>query len=195
MNLVTADTAGNRALRSRLQLAVNFAAFQCGWFACVLGAANGWPWAGTTIAIGIVALHSGFAARPMEELKLAASAVALGVVCDSVLVSSGWIGFKGGQMMSGLAPGWILALWALFATTLNASLRWLKGRPVLAVSLGAVVGPLSYVAGVKLGAVALVEPASGYAALVVEWAVAMPVLMALADRFNGVQPVAEASAA
>jgi len=98
-------------------------------------------------------------------------------------------------MMSGLAPGWILALWALFATTLNASLRWLKGRPVLAVSLGAVVGPLSYVAGVKLGAVALVEPASGYAALVVEWAVAMPVLMALADRFNGVQPVAEASAA
>ena len=62
-------------------------------------------------------------------------------------------------------PYWILAMWALFATTLNASLGWLHGRPALAGALGMLSGPLAYWAGARLGAIELVQPAAALAAL------------------------------
>ena len=46
---------------------LNFVAFQCGWFACVLGAARGWPWAGTAVAGAIVGAHVLRAARPPKK--------------------------------------------------------------------------------------------------------------------------------
>jgi hypothetical protein len=35
----------------------NFVAFQTGWFACVLGAANGMPWLGVIVAVLVVGWH------------------------------------------------------------------------------------------------------------------------------------------
>ncbi len=42
--------------------------------------------------------------------------------------------------LTGFPPPWILALWALFASTLNASLGWLQDRLLLAAVLGALSG-------------------------------------------------------
>jgi hypothetical protein len=75
-------------------------------------------------------------------------------------------------------------MWALFATTLNVSLGWLQGRWVLTVVLGAMAGPLSYWAGVRMGAVQFVEPAQAVAALAVGWGLATPLLLLLARLFN-----------
>ena len=55
--------------------------------------------------------------------------------------------------MAGLAPYWIVALWMLFATTLNVTFRWLQPRPALAAALGAVFGPVSYIAGAAVGVI------------------------------------------
>ena len=62
---------------------------------------------------------------------------------------------------------------------------WLKGRPALAALLGAIGGPASYIAGQKLGGIQFVEYGPAIAALAVGWAVFMPMLMSLAERFDG----------
>jgi hypothetical protein len=76
-------------------------------------------------------------------------------------------------------------MWALFATTLNLSMSWLKGRPWLAAAFGAVGGPLAYVAGRKLGGVEMNEPALALLVQGLGWAVMMPLLLRLAARLNG----------
>jgi hypothetical protein len=64
---------------------------------------------------------------------------------------------------------------------------WMRGRPVLTVLMGAVGGPLSYLAGEKLGAIELTQPVQALAALAVAWAIAMPLLMWLASRLDGIR--------
>jgi hypothetical protein len=174
------------ASRSTGHVLANFAAFQIGWFACVLGGAHGAPWLGIAVTGLVVAWHLGTAARPSSEARLLVTAAALGVVWDSALVSLGWIAFTSGTLIAGAAPGWIVAMWVLFATTLNVSLNWLKGRDWLSALLGAVAGPLAYYAGAKLGAVHFPEPVLALGALALGWAVIMPLLMRLATRFDGV---------
>ena len=78
-------------------------------------------------------------------------------------------------------------MWALFATTLNVSMSWLKSKTMMALLLGAVFGPLSYMAGQRLRALAFVGFGYGVVALVLVWAVAMPLLMLAAARFDGIR--------
>ncbi len=167
------------------RVVVNFILFQMGWFACVLGAAHGQPWLGTGIAAAIVAFHGYCAVRPAEEFKLLGIAVLIGLLWDSLLVMLGWIAYPNGTFLTGVAPHWILALWALFATALNVSMHWLKQRLMIAVVLGAVCGPLSYWAAVRLGAATFVVPQSAVIALAAGWALIMPALLLLSRRFDG----------
>jgi hypothetical protein len=170
-----------------MKLLINFAAFQLGWFACVLGAANGLPWLGPVVVAAVVALHLATARRALPEVYLVFAAMVLGLVQDSVLLATGWLSYSVGLWLPGLAPYWIVSMWALFATTLNVSMSWMRGRPVLTVLMGAVGGPLSYLAGEKLGAIELTQPVQALAALALAWAIAMPLLMWLAVRFDGVR--------
>lgn len=163
---------------------LNIVLFQLGWFACVLGAANGYAREGAIAAALIVALHIARAARPGREAALAAVAALLGFVFESVLVQADWVRFEAGVLLEGAAPYWMVALWALFATTLNESLRMLQTRPYLAALFGAVGGPLSYYAGARIGALDFVQPAAMLAALAAGWAVATPALLSLARRLN-----------
>jgi hypothetical protein len=176
-----------------MKLLVNFVAFQLGWFACVLGAANGMAWAGPVVVVAAVVLHLATARRPLGELYLVLAAMLVGLVADSLLLATGWLSYPAGLWLPGLAPYWIIAMWALFATTLNVSMGWMRGRPVLTVLMGAVGGPMSYLAGEKLGAIELTQPVLALAALALAWAVAMPLLMWLAARFDGIRekPVPE----
>jgi hypothetical protein len=166
---------------------VNFAAFQVGWFACVLGAAHGIPWAGPVAVVQVIALHLVLAENPVRETRLICLALVMGFVVDSLLAASGWLRYASPLPSTLLAPYWILAMWALFATTLNVSLHWLKGHAGLSVLLGAVLGPLSYIAGQRLGALEFADFRAGALALAVAWALAMPLLMRAAAHFDGVR--------
>jgi hypothetical protein len=181
----TATTTTTKATRGA-GVAVNVVLFQIGWFACVLSAAQGQPWIGTVAAAVIVAWHVLRAAQPRQELKLIVSVVILGALWDSVLVMLGWISYTSGTLIAGAAPHWILALWALFATSLNVSMRWLKQRLLWAAVLGAISGPLSYWAAARLGAAQLVEPLPILVALAVGWALIMPGLMRLSRGYDGI---------
>ena len=104
-----------------MNLVINFVAFQLGWFACVIGAANGLPWGGSLVVLAVVALHLARVRRPLPELRLVGLAMALGLVVDSLLLATGWLSYPSGNWLPGMAPYWIVAMWALFATTLNVS--------------------------------------------------------------------------
>jgi hypothetical protein len=73
----------------------------------------------------------------------------------------------------------------VFATTLNVSLRWLRSRPLLAAGLGAIGGPLAYAGGAGLGALNLETSPLSIGALGIGWALAMPLLLVAAARFDG----------
>ena len=168
----------------------NFILFQIGWFACVLGGAYDRPWLGTGVALAIVAWHVGRAPRWRAALILVLASAGIGAAADSVPVAAGWVRYASGTVVPGAAPVWLVAMWMLFATTLNVSLRWLQRYPLAAVALGAIGGPLAYWGGARLGAMEFVAPVAATAALAIGWAVLTPLLLRLARRFDGYPPAA-----
>ena len=164
----------------------NAIAFQLGWFACVLGGANQMPWLGTLVVAMIVTWHLSRAQWPDRELVLLVAVGLLGAAWDSLLVAAGWLTYPSGTLLTNTAPHWIVAISVLFASTLNVSLRWLRGRRVLASLLGALAGPLAYYSGAKLGGVIIVEPLFAFTALTIGWAVFMPLFMKLSVYFDGI---------
>jgi hypothetical protein len=170
----------------------NFIAFQIGWFACALGGAHGWPWLGTAIALVIVSWHVVRAVRPGAEACLLLACAGIGAAFDSALVAAGWVSYPSGTLVRGTAPHWLVAMWPLFGTTLNVSLRWLRKSLPAAALLGAIGGPLAYWGGERLGGMTFVEPLAATAAMAVGWMVLTPVLVLLATRFDGYAPSAPA---
>ncbi len=167
--------------------ALYFVVGQAGWFACVLGAAHGIPWVGVMLAIVLVTMHVSRVARPLEEVKLVASVVVIGGLWDSALVSFGLLAYPSGQVLPGMAPLWILALWALFAAQFNTTYAWLKTRMAMAALLGAIAGPLSFRAGAALGAVRFERPWPAAIALAIGWGLLLPAINMLSRRWNGVR--------
>jgi hypothetical protein len=168
-----------------VNLVLNVILFQIGWFVCVLGAAKGLPWTGALAAAAIIGWHLARAAKPRRELALVAVATLVGAAFETVLVQTGWLRFDSGVLFAGAAPYWMVALWAVFATTLNVSLRWLRGRPALSAVLGGVGGPAAYYAGAQLGALELVAAGMALAAIGIGWAILTPALLCVARRFDG----------
>jgi hypothetical protein len=175
-------------MRAEPRIVLNFIAFQAAWFACVLGGANDRALAGTMVVAAVIGLHLALAQRPLPEALLIAVAALIGLVWDSGLVALGLMSYPTGNFAPGLAPYWIVAMWALFATSLNLSMAWLKDRAWLAALFGAVGGPLAYLAGERLGGLQMPDPVLALAAQALGWAVLLPVLTRLAMRLNGFGP-------
>jgi hypothetical protein len=178
-----------------MNILFNAIAFQLGWFACVLGGANQLPWLGTLVAVLIVYWHLNHAQQPGREFALLAVVGVMGALWDSLLVAIGWLDYPSGTLLSNTAPHWIVAMWVLFASTLNVSLRWLRGRWMLAMLLGAVAGPLAYYAGAGLGGVVITEPLPAFTALAAGWAAFVPLLIWLSTRLDGMRAVPEPAGA
>lgn len=180
-------------MRAEPKIVLNFVAFQVAWFACVLGGANDRAVAGTMVVGAVIGLHLALAKRPLPEALLVAVAAVMGFVWDSWLVALGLMSYPTGNIAPGLAPYWIVAMWALFATSLNLSMAWLKGRPWLAALFGAVGGPLAYLAGERLGGLQMHDPALALGAQALGWAVLLPILTRLATRMNGFAPASQSA--
>jgi hypothetical protein len=176
-------------------LLLNFGMFKIGWLSSVIGGAQQLPWLGPLAMLFVVAIHLYRAEQPERELILVLSCGFIGAVFDSVLVAAGWVTYPSGLFVESMAPYWIISMWMLFATTLNVSLRWMRGRYLLAVALGAVAGPMAYIGGSKLGGIVFLDRTAGLVALSIGWAVIMPVLVILAERLDGISPGIDAEAA
>ncbi|MEZ0316101.1 MAG: DUF2878 domain-containing protein, partial [Methylophilaceae bacterium] len=115
---------------------INFIGFQLGWFACVLGAANQLPWLGVLISAPIIAWHLWQAGNPRLELTLMLIATFFGTLFDQSLLSLGLIEYPASTWPALLIPVWMMVLWMLFVTTLNVSLRWMRGKYLIATIFG-----------------------------------------------------------
>ena len=170
---------------TRAAQVLSFVLFQLAWLGAVVGAAERWPALGTACVLAAVAFHVAVAPRPRDELAFVAIAVAIGFLVESAVVAQGHVVYPSGQPVAWLAPYWIVALWGLLATAPNVTLRWLKRRPALAALLGAICGPASFLAGVRLGGARFVDATPALVTLAFAWAVLLPTLMALSSRLDG----------
>lgn len=157
---------------------LNAVLFQLGWFVCVLERG--------VLAVAAAALIVGIHLYRQRNQRWEWTAIAvislIGIAQDTALIQLGVLQFDG----SALPPAWMFAMWVLFATTLNHSLSWLQQRWWLAVLLGAISGPLSYLAGERLGALSVNRDLLPI--LSVTWAVSMPLLMQIVQRMKEPMP-------
>jgi hypothetical protein len=88
------------------------------------------------------------------------------------------------------APEAALVAWVCLigfaAETIHVALGNVAYPSGLAVVLGAVAGPASFVSGVRLGGAHFIHTTPALVELVVSWAVLMPLLVWLSMRFDGV---------
>ena len=175
----------------------NFLLFNAGWFAAVWGAAQGWIWLGP-LAFGAMVVHHLLAFTPAGErrsevLYLLGIGV-VGLTVDSLLHAAGLLRYPTSESAWTLAtvPPWIVSLWIGFATLPRMSLGWLASKPWwLAVVLGAIGGPLSFHGGTTFESIAAAVdlPWTTYAALGIEYAVLMPLMLRYAPAHRpGAQP-------
>ncbi len=175
---------------SKSQLIINFVLFQIGWFTCVLGAGKQLPWLGVIVVAVIVAWHLLQAKQVKPEIVLLVVALLIGGMFDQLMLSSHLISYQAhgwgiGQYSTSIVPAWILALWAVFVTVLNVSLRWMRGKWLVAILFGAIGGPLAYMGAQKLGAVTLNTVPMSYIALSVGWGILTPLLLKISEKFDG----------
>jgi hypothetical protein len=171
---------------------LNLAGYQLVWFAAVIGAGNGMAWPGVIAMLVFAAWQLARSQQRRIDLQLVAVALLLGATIDGSLALSGWAIYAAPApaLPSGGAPIWILALWIAFALTLDQTLLFLQTRIGLAVLFGAIGAPLAY-AGAARGwnAVTFAAPAwHALAAIALGWAVAMPLLAALARHWKTTAP-------
>ncbi len=164
---------------------INILGFQLGWFACVLGGANQLAWLGVFIALLILSVHVLRANDPAFEVRLLLSALIIGLIFDGIPKSLGWITFAPVPYWpEQLSPPWMVMLWGLFASTINISLSWLKGKQSLAIIIGAIAGPLTYWSGARLGALQFGNFNAAMIYLSIGWAIAVPVLLRISIPKN-----------
>lgn len=168
-----------------MKLLINIVVYQLCWVACILGAANAMPLLGLAFVAGAVAWHLYSAQNPRPEITLLAISALVGFAWDSLLVAAGWLVYPSGTLLQGTAPYWIVAIWVVFGTTFNVSLRWFRKHLVMAAMLGGIGGPLAFLAGERMGGVAFTGYPVPVTALALGWACLLPLMLIIAGRFDG----------
>lgn len=175
---------------------VNVVQFKGFWLAAVWGAAQGVLWAGPVALLVLLVAHLRLvpAGEREAELRYVLAVGLIGAVLDTGLHAIGATTYptSAAAWPHLLVPPWIVALWVGFATLPRFSLHWLAGRPWLAVLFGAIGGPLSFLGGTRFGSVAIGDSTwLTLGALSLEYALVMPLLMALAPASRSRQSGAE----
>ena len=156
----------------RFDMWINAGLFQVGWLVCVLQR----DFLAVLVTGLLLLTHVLFIRRDKQEYPVIGLVALWGLLQDTLLMQLGVFRIEG----SDLPPPWLLAIWLLFGTTLNHSLAWLRLRPLWALVAGALTGPLSYLAGQRLGALELTL--SRLPLLSLAWAIALPSLLWASNR-------------
>lgn len=158
------------------------------WFAAVIGASHGvvWPALLALLLYGAVQLTLTHTRR--ADLFLAVTGVLMGFLLDGVMAHARLATYDAAWPSTGLAPVWILALWAAFSMTFTKSLVYLQKRLWLGAVFGAIGGPLAYWgASGSFHVVRFADP-SWHALLwlATGWSLATPALAWLSARWSRV---------
>jgi len=168
--LPPAPAAGRDEL---MRLLVNALLYQSIWLLCILAGDKG-----AIAGIFVLLLHLAITDRRMDDLKMMAFLLFIGLLVDGTLHQVGFFTFT----ISGFPiPFWLMVIWLGLAITPHHSLAWLKNRPLLSLLFGALGGPLAYWAGVRLGAASFnLQPLYSLFVLALVWGILWPAVMLFA---------------
>ena len=159
----------------------NLVLFKLGWVACVMLAAAGKPLLATLAVAVVAAIHLVSVPVVVKEALLLMAACLIGLAWESILVGTGVLQYPGHAVESALAPHWIVAMWVLFATTVNHGLSWVKKHWAIAAIAGLLGGPMAFFGGANLGAVEFSNTLVSLAVIGAGWAILLPVLVWISD--------------
>tara|TARA_B100001146_G_C16193185_1_gene440195 strand:+ start:812 stop:1330 length:519 start_codon:yes stop_codon:yes gene_type:complete len=153
----------------------NIIGFQAGWWACVLGVKNGYPYFGPAIIFIFLLNHFLLFKSGKNEFLFIIIVGIVGTVMDTILLRTALIKYHC-LYTNNLAPLWITAMWVGFAATVNNSMAWLNRKWFLSFALGAIFGPLSYLTGIKFDALEFDISLLTLSILAIMWGIAIPLL-------------------
>ncbi len=161
-------------------------AFQVLWLALVIQAGESLSLVTVSVTgIIVVMFLRAFGESPSADFAFVLAATACGTIIDTTLTVLGIIEPARSVMPAPLAPLWLIALWALFATFLRIVLTYLRGRRLAQLLVGVIGGPMAYWSGMRLGAIGLHENRIlAVAALALVWGAACVSLFSLSERLG-----------
>lgn len=165
---------------------INMLFYQATWVSAVASAGNRYWWPGLLVMLAFAAWQLPSSDWPRADAALMGALGVLGFGIDSAFQALGLMHFAAPEGWPDVAPPWMVALWTSFALSLNHSLAFLQGRPLLAAALGCLGAPAAYwAAGRGWHAVAFGEPALPCLALIaLLWLLLMPLAACLALRLR-----------
>ena len=155
---------------------LNFVMFELGWLACVLLSQ---AWALIIVAVFLLVHFVLVSQYKMDELKFIVIGTLAGSLLDGLWLRTGILADTSGAAIT--TPLWLVALWAIFMTSLNHSLKWLSSNRLLMLLVVPIAGPFAYWSASALGAVTLPNLLPSLLALAVGWLVLFPALLSLRD--------------
>lgn len=180
---ITKEMSPKINLNKMLYNVFNYAGSAVGWWSCVLGAAAGSAWLGPVVVAAYLSIHFAWSKQRQQDAIFILLAGLIGFGVEAIKKSTGLVIYQADVPGGLMPPIWMIALWLLFISTLTASLGWLRGRYLLSFALGAVFGPLSYLAGEGLGAITLPHPPLfSIMAFAMTWAIVLPILAWMANQ-------------
>lgn len=152
--------------------------FNVAWLCCVVGG-NG---VALITVIFAVFIHLRYISSDYKELILFFQIVLFGFIVDSLFIKAGVLIHPNDGLFP---PFWLVALWLMFATTLNHSMKFFRKHIVFASMAGAISGPLSYIAGARMSDFSLGEPlVVAVFSISAIWACVFPICLWLAKRYE-----------
>lgn len=161
--MITSETARN---------VLNFILFQIGWFACVA-----YPdLLGPALVLAFLLIHFVCVSQNrVAELQFVGLGTVVGSLLDGLWFRLGILDDGSGAML--IAPLWLVAIWALFMTTLSHSLNWISRKLWLAFLFAPFAGSFAYWSASKIGVVELPALLPSLIALALGWLVVFPLLL------------------
>tara|TARA_B100000941_G_C28288712_1_gene440365 strand:+ start:175 stop:687 length:513 start_codon:yes stop_codon:yes gene_type:complete len=153
----------------------NILGFQLSWWACVLGVVNQMQFIGPIFMTLFLIFHFMLFSYQKKEIIYVIIVGLIGLVVDTIFLQTNLIKYEF-PLFNMLAPLWIIYMWLGFAATVNHSMYWLEDKIIITVLFGLIFGPLSYMAGVKFGALELVFPFISMIVIGITWAFVLPLL-------------------
>lgn len=156
---------------------INFILFQTAWFVTIFSAAYGNPYFGVLFTLVWVIFHFSFLTNKRnKELLIICITAVMAIAFELAQVLYGFISYPEQAALITMVPLWMITLWINLSLTINHSMAWLKGRYILAALFASVAGPLTYVAGERIGAITLHSNMS-LLAISIMWLVSMPLII------------------
>ncbi len=168
-----------------MKIAFNLVAFQLGWFASTLGAANNLFWLGPIVVSVLFSIHLVLNGNYIRECLQGLTILLLGIIADTLLTILDVYTPKQFIFPYPLSPPWLFFMWLNFSTLINVSIKWLNKKYVLSALLGGIGGAVAYFGGDAFGALKYSEPKSVSMIMTgITWALLTPLCFYISNQLK-----------